>query len=76
MRFRDIIHDVPTSDSHPWTVAVSLHPTRWSEFAKFVAKSPKDFCVLSKLQPKPLGWIVYVGCASETARDRLNETWH
>jgi hypothetical protein len=75
MRYRDILHDMPTSDTHPHTVALPLHPARWNEFATFVAKSPADFRLLSKLHPEPVGWFVFVGCASEAARKRLSETW-
>ncbi len=75
MRYRDIIREAPTSDSHPVTVVVSLPPTRWPEFTKFVANSPAEFQLLSKLTPDLAGWIVYVGCGSESARNRLNEAW-
>jgi len=74
MRLRDILHEVLPSDTHPVTVVVPLHPTQWSQFAKFIANSP-EFRLLSKLMPDVGKWIVYVGCTSEAASKRLNEMW-
>jgi len=75
MRYRDIVHGEPISDTHPHMVALSLHPSKWEEFTKFVDAAPRDFRLLSKLHPEPLGWFIFIGCATEAARDRLNEVW-
>lgn len=60
MRHCEIIHNVPTSDSYPWTVTVSVHPSMWSQFAKLVHLSPDEFQMLTNLQPEPDGWVAYV----------------
>ena len=75
MKFREIAHDALMSDTHAWTVTVPLHPTLWSQFAKFVADSPADFEMLTRLQPEPGGYVAYVGCSSPAARDRLEQAW-
>lgn len=74
MRFREIMHDVPMSDTHAFTAIVPLHPSLWSQFAKFVAASA-EFQMLTRLQPEPDGWVVYIGCSTVAARDRLEQAW-
>jgi hypothetical protein len=62
------------SKTHPHVAVLQFDPVMWTKFESTFENRPE--VKIRKLDTsEPDIWTVYVACASEAVKDRLEETW-
>ena len=60
--------------THPHVAVVTIDPVDWSDF-EAAAEGRPEMKIRKLDRGQPDVWVVYVACASEKVRDRLEENW-
>jgi hypothetical protein len=73
MRYREIARRPATTDAYPFTTDIAIHPAAFSDFERAM-EDRHDVRLLTRID-RPNSWLVHVGCASESVRRTMQNTW-
>jgi len=74
MRNAEITHPFTPPITHPYLATISIDPVDARRFLQLMEHHPElTLCHIDRQEPDC--WIIYLGCASEEACDRVQDAW-
>jgi hypothetical protein len=73
MRYREIVRRPATTDAHPFTTDIAIHPAAFGDFERAM-EDRHDVRLLCRID-RPNSWLVHVGCSSESVRRTIQDAW-